>query len=232
MKPTVLILSAFIVLLTLPLATASAQPKIKALPGPTFDMGDVYQGIKAEKVIAITNAGTDTLRITEVKAQCGCTATRLGRAEIGPADSSQLSIMFDTHNQMGRVTKQVYISSNDSTTPKLTVQFTANVIQVLQYIPTYFSFDDTKLDSTYTKSITVLNPSRGTPVTVLSVETTFEDIKVDLKKKELKPGEQTQLEVVFHPTKPGAYQGVITLTTDNASQQKSEIKVNTWVNRK
>jgi len=224
--------AAVILFVLLAVSCMIAQPKIKVIPGATLDMGDVYQGQKADKIISITNSGNDSLRITEVKAQCGCTATLLSRKIVGPADTSNLAISFDTRNYNGPVTKQVYISSNDSTTPKLTVQFTANVISVLNASPQMYSFENTKVDSTYKKEITLTNPSKKTTVKILAVEPKFEEIKAVLMKGELKPGEQTQLEVTFQPKKSGSYSGSIELITDNPHQPKFVIKIFTWVNRK
>ncbi|MBI1806516.1 MAG: DUF1573 domain-containing protein [Ignavibacteria bacterium] len=209
-----------------------SQPKIKAIPEGALDLGDYYQGQKAEKVMLIKNVGKDTLRISDVKAQCGCTATMMTEKTLAPNAEGKLSITFDTHNYNGKVAKQVYVSSNDTSTPKLTIQFTANVMQVLNLTPAFFSFDNAKVDSTYTKTITIANPSQKQGIKILSVDTKFDQIKISLMKNQLMPGEQTQLQAVFHPVKSGTYQGVVELTTDNPLQPKYEVKFYSWVNRK
>ncbi len=207
-----------------------AQPKIK--PVPDIDLGDSFQGQKIQHVITIENVGTDTLRISEVKAQCGCTATLMSEKTIAPQGSAKLNFTFDTHNYNGKVTKQIYVSSNDTSTPKLTVNFTANVIQVLSLTPAFFSFDNAKLDSTYTKTMTISNPSQKQSIKITGVEPKMEDLKVTLMKNELMPGEQTQIQAVYHPQKSGTYQGTIDLMTDHPQNPKLEIRCYSWVNRK
>lgn len=210
-----------------------AQPKIKAIPGTQLELGDRFQGQKAEQIVTIVNEGKDTLKILNVKAQCGCTATLIDKKELGPADSGKLSITFNTENQSpGKVSKQVYITSNDTTNPKLTITFSANVIQVLKLNPAYFTFDNAKVDTTYTKICTITNPSTSQGIKILSVTTKFENLKVTLMKNALMPGEETQLQAIFTPTKSGTSQGIIEIATDHPQQKKFEIKVYSWVNKK
>ncbi len=56
-------------------------------------------------------------------------------------------------------------------------------------------------------------------------------LKVSLMKNELMPGEKTQMQAVFHPTKTGTFQGMIELTTDHSVQQKFNISFYAWVNK-
>ncbi|MDI6766968.1 MAG: DUF1573 domain-containing protein [Bacteroidota bacterium] len=230
MNKNILILTILSIILVF---SAFAQPKIKAIPGINLELGDRIQGQKAEQIVNIVNEGTDTLIILNVKAQCGCTATLLDKKELGPADSAKLSITFDTQNQgPGKVSKQVYITSNDTTNPKLTVTFSANVVQVLKLNPTSLTFDNAKIDTPITKLITITNPSPTQGIKILSVNSKFENLKVTLMKNSLMPGEETQLQGIFTPTKTGTNNGIIEITTDHPLQKKFDIKVYSWVNKK
>jgi hypothetical protein len=210
----------------------SDEPKIKVHPSTTIDLGDMYQGQKMSKTVTITNVGDDTLKITGVKAQCGCTATLIDKKEVAPNDSAKLDITFDSQSWNGKVTKQVYISSNDTSNAKLTLQLTANIIQVLKLNPPYFGFDNTKVDSEYIRTVMITNPSSEKTVNITSVNTKLEHVKVTLLKNSLMPGDQTQLEVRFKPVKTGSLQGTVEITTDHPLQPKFEIKVYIWVSRR
>jgi hypothetical protein len=230
-------LKAFFVLVVgiLSCATLSiAQPKIHVEEGTTLDFGSSYTGSKVDKILTIKNLGKDTLRITEVKAQCGCTAAMMKEADklIPPSGSGKVSISFDTRSYGGqKVTKQVFISSNDTTNPRLTVSFNVNVINILDIQPKLISFNDSKMESTYTKSVTITNP--GTEgVKILSLKTSFDQIKIDLMKKDLRPGESTQLQITFRPTKSGTLQGNVEIETDSKIQTTFQVPVYTWVTRK
>ena len=210
----------------------SDEPKIKVHPGTVIDLGDMYQGQKIGRTVTITNIGKDTLIITGVKAQCGCTATLIDKKEVAPNDSAKLDLTFDSQSYLGKVTKEVYISSNDTTNSKLTLKLTGNIIQVLKITPPYFGFDNTKVDSEYVRTVTITNPSQEKTVNITSVNTKLEHVKVTLLKNSIMPGESTQMEVRFKPVKTGSWQGVIEVLTDHPLQPKFEIKVYIWVSRR
>lgn len=230
MSKTILFaLFAITLLLT---ANLAGQPKIKVVQGTMLEFGDYYQGMKAERVVQVKNVGTDTLRITDVKAQCGCTATLMTNKILGPGQQGDLNITFNTEHYTGRVTKQVYLTSNDTSTPKLTISFTANILQVLTINPPYFAFEQCKADSTYSRSITITNPSQKQSIKITSVTSGSDMVKLNLLKNELMPGEQTQLQATFHPTKSGSQQGAIEINTDSPIQPKFEVRYYSWVIRK
>lgn len=208
------------------------EPKIKVHPGTTLDLGDMYQGQKIGRTVTLTNIGNDTLRITGVKAQCGCTATLIDKKEVAPNDSAKLDITFDSQSWLGKVTKQVYITSNDTTNSKLTVNLTANIIQILKLTPPYFGFDNTKVDSEYVRTVTITNPSQEKTVNITSVNTKLEHVKLTLLKNSLMPGEQTEMKVFFKPVKTGSWQGTVEVNTDHPLQPKFDIKVYIWVSRR
>jgi hypothetical protein len=216
----------------LSIVTAFAQPKLEVTGGTTYDFGDAYSGTKVERVMTIHNAGSDTLRLSDVHAACGCTAAMMATQQIAPGDSGKLSITFNTQGYGGsKPTKQVYLTSNDPVVPKTTISFTVNVIDALVADPKFFSFDNSKMDTTYTKTITIANPSKE-PIKILSVKFPLDQFKIDMMKTQLMPGEKTQLQVVYHPIKAGTYQDNIEIMTDNKAQPKFLVRVYAWVNRK
>jgi len=224
---------AYLILSVLaPLTFVMGQPKISILKGTNLDFGDLYQGQKMEKIVSIKNEGTELLIISSVKASCGCTATLLDKQEIKPNESANLKISFDSQNFMGKVTKTVDISSNDPESPKVTVKFVSNIIQVLKINPPYFGFNNLKVDSVYTREISITNPSKDKTINILSVKSKDENVKVKLMKNTLKPGEETTLQAICQPAKIGSTQGIVELTTDHLLQNKFEIKVYMWTSRK
>lgn len=234
MKITFIVSSFALLLCALLLCAAGlvAQPKIEISTGTTLDMGDVYSGQKADRIAFVRNTGTDTLLITEVKAQCGCTATFMTEKKLAPNDSGKLSISFNTNGVKGKTSKEVYVSSNDPATPKVTIRFSANVLNVLDSAPPMLAFDQAKVDSSYTKIVTLSNPSSKDAVKILSVTSKFDQLEVTLMKNHLMPGEQTQLQAVLKPLKSGTLNGSIEVVTDNPNQPKYEIRVVAFVNRK
>ncbi len=101
------------------LNNAPAQETQESLKGPkiqlvenNYDFGTVLQGPAVKHIFKFKNAGTDTLRIEQVKTSCGCTAAESSKI-IAPQDEGQIAVTFNTANQMGKVSKTVFIYSND-----------------------------------------------------------------------------------------------------------------------
>lgn len=224
--------SVFALFLSLGAAAALAQPKIDVVSGSSIDMGSVYAGEVVQKIAVIRNLGTDTLVISDVKAQCGCTATLMSDKVLAPNDTGKLSISFNTSGRSGHQSKQVYVMSNDPQNPKLTISFSADVMSVLDIAPKVLAFDKSKVDSVYTRTVTITNPSQTEAVTILEVKSDLPAVKTTLMKNKLMPGEQTQMQVTISPTKSGTMNGKIEMTTDHKRQQKFDIGVFAFVSKK
>jgi hypothetical protein len=210
-----------------------SQARISLGTDKQMDFGDVNAGTKLTHDVTIRNLGNDTLRIADVKAQCGCTATMLSNNTVGPHDSTKLNVVFNSAGyQPGKVTKHVYITSNDSGSHGIyTLEFVATVITPIMIDPSYFGFNNARLDTVYKKSLTITNKSKN-PISIDSLSGNTEQITFSLGKTKLGPGEQTTIEAVLHPVKAGSYQGSVTLFTSVSDQPRLDIKYVAWINRK
>jgi hypothetical protein len=113
-------------LLPLPVDAAPGRAKLKLTPG-IFDFGYIPQGFKVTARYWLANTGKDTLLISTVKPQCGCTTAPLKRDRISPADSVPLDVVFDSKNITGVINKKVTIVSNDATRDSAEIFFTGRV---------------------------------------------------------------------------------------------------------
>jgi hypothetical protein len=213
-------------------AALFAQPRIQAIPGTTLELGDYIQGQKAEKIVEIKNVGTDTLRIGDVSASCGCTATLMSKKNLGPGEIGDLSITFNTQHYSGRATKQVFVASNDSSSPKMTITFSATVTAPLVINPQQIMFGNASVDTTILRTMTVTNGLQKGQIKITSVNVDSDVFKVTLMKNELGPGEQTELQVVLHPNKPGSLKADVQLTTDHPNLPVLKFQAFAWVTKK
>ena len=94
-------------------------PKIKLVEA-SYDFGTVTQGAAVKHVFKFKNVGADTLKIAQVKTSCGCTAAESSKI-ILPQKDGQIEVNFNTGSQMGKVSKTVYIFSNDVEAPARSV---------------------------------------------------------------------------------------------------------------
>jgi len=203
---------------------AQPHPKITIVEGATFDFGDIYQGVKAERKLTIKNEGVDTLIIDRVQAGCGCTATLLADKTVPPGKTTSLSVSFDSKSFSGTVHKDARIYSNDSTQSPLVIKFSANIIQVLTPNPSYIYFTNGKVDSQMTTEVKLKNVSKER-VKILSIECDLERSEFKVKDKDLKPEAETVLTAVLTPTKLGYLSKDLVIKTSHPKQPQLSIKV-------
>jgi len=205
----------------------TAQPIISILPSRVLDLGDLYSGQKVHQIVTIKNIGTDTLRIKEIKPTCGCTAALLKdeKRNLGPSESVKLIVDFNSKGLTGTVTKSVNIFSNDKENPQTTVLITSFIAERLKIVPPWIYFYVSKLDTVYNGTVMLSNKSKIHPLKILSVNSKSENLKIELVKENILPGEDVKLKVKFYPLKPENSQDLIEVTTDDSLQSKYEIKV-------
>ncbi|MFM8568732.1 MAG: DUF1573 domain-containing protein, partial [Candidatus Kapaibacterium sp.] len=95
-------------------ATASGDPKLEIVGGDTYDWGNVKpkdSPLKAK--IKLTNTGVGTLYIKEVKAGCGCTATKIDKDTLNQGESGIVDVSLNVATGTGLVTKTITVYSND-----------------------------------------------------------------------------------------------------------------------
>jgi len=114
-------------ILSISLFAQFGDPKIVPLE-KEYSFGEIIEGSKVVHDFIIFNNGGDTLKISKVKASCGCTAAIPTKTELVPGDSTSVKVRFNSTRRKGPQKKYVYIFSNDPETPQLRLVFNANVI--------------------------------------------------------------------------------------------------------
>ncbi len=103
---------------------AGKGPSIK-FNKDSIDFGKVKQGKVLEHVFVFTNEGDSTLSIKGVRTSCGCTAVLLKNKdkEVPPGQTGEVKVTFNTRGYANKVSKYIYIDSNDRGQPstRLTV---------------------------------------------------------------------------------------------------------------
>lgn len=109
-------------------AVQTSPTRAVAVPGPAiqvdaevYDFGTVNAGDLVNHTFIITNAGDQTLEISDVHTSCGCTTAGDYAHEIEPGRTGALPIQFNSVNKSGPVTKTIRITSNASNQPEVTV---------------------------------------------------------------------------------------------------------------
>jgi hypothetical protein len=195
-------------------APTLAQPKLEIVGGSAIQFGDFYAGLNTvTHPVTIRNVGKDVLKIDTVVATCGCTAALSSSKRIAPNDSAQVKITFKIGSYRGNVGKTVRILSNDPESPA-NINFSVNILEVLQPKPEYMYFYNVKTDSAVRKTFELKNVT-SEEVTIVKVKSKDPQLSIVRQpKKVLKPGEVTRLVVSLKARQTGYLQGELELTTN------------------
>ncbi len=108
------------------LAVQAAQSRIK-FQEASRDFGKVKAGEVLAHAFVFTNEGEATLIIKKVTTSCGCTAALVSEDKLAPGQKGQIEVKFDTRGYGGRVSKYIFVDSNDPTQPRIQLEVSADI---------------------------------------------------------------------------------------------------------
>ncbi len=117
-------------LIAAPLAAgsgAAAQPRLK-FAVESHDFGKIKQGQSVTFEFVFENQGDAPLVIDKVETSCGCTAALLSEKTIAPGKKGKIKSTFESSGYSGRVTKYIFIESNDPGERRVELSITADVL--------------------------------------------------------------------------------------------------------
>jgi hypothetical protein len=115
-------------------ASRRAEPRI-VFEKVTHNFGNVGPVTNHLCEFRFRNAGTGILKIDEVSRICGCTPFLLDKRQYAPGEIGTLKVRYYAETELGPITKQLYVHSNDRTNPEVTLSIQANVMSKVDYEP-------------------------------------------------------------------------------------------------
>ncbi len=192
------------------LATAIALPQMvgpkAVVKNSEYDFGNINQNDIVKHSFTITNTGDDVLKISDIRASCGCTAATPDKNELKPGESTQLLVTFNSKGRKGPQTKTVNLKTNDPNNPNLTLMIKCNIIvkeDDKNKAGAQIYFPETEHDFGKVKEGEVVNyvfkfENKGTqPLLVKNVKTSCGCTAAITSEKELKPGQTGTIKVDF-----------------------------------
>ena len=97
----------------------------------TVDLGKIKGSTQNNVEYKFKNEGKRDLMIRYVRASCGCTAVQQGPQGVGikPGESSSIKAVFNSGSYSGKVTKAIYVYTNDPKNSEVVLMLTADVEQ-------------------------------------------------------------------------------------------------------
>jgi hypothetical protein len=194
-----------------------------------LNMGVVYGGTIKEDTLLLKNTGSDTLKIRNVKASCGCTTVTPTKYFLLPGESEPLAISFNSTGFRGPSTKFVYIETSDAKSPLTTVTLEALVQYELLLTNHYgvVNFGTVRAGRTAKDTLNFKNISNHSiAITGVSGLPLEPELRAHIMKKELKPGESGNIILVAAPKKAGSTNlKILKIETDSKNQKEVPVTV-------
>ena len=97
----------------------------------TVDLGKIKGATQNEVEFKFKNEGKRDLIIRFLRSTCGCTAVQQGTQGVGikPGESSSIKAVFNSGSYSGKVTKAIYVYTNDPKNSEVVLMLTADVEQ-------------------------------------------------------------------------------------------------------
>jgi uncharacterized cupredoxin-like copper-binding protein len=212
------------------------QPKI-VVQQPVHDFGEIIQGEKVQHNFVVTNTGGDILKITNVRASCGCTAALPEKSELAPGESTNIKVEFNSTGRVGKQDKTVYVTSNDKENPEVQLKITSTVVKKsdnndkkssgpsLDIPKTQFNFGQVTEGKVVDHVFTFKN-NGDSPLTIKEVKTSCGCTAALLSKKELAPGEEGELKVELNTAnRSGKMSRNITIISNDIDEPQKNLTI-------
>lgn len=155
-----------------PVATASAAGPRLVASEPKYDFGEIAQGAEVPFSFQLQNQGDAPLQIQDVRPSCGCTAALISANVVPPGGTATIEGEVKTAGLQDRIAKTITVTSNDPSTPRLTLTVTGVVTVPFHLEPRYVNFGQLKDGAGGEQRVVLsIKDTAKLPVTIEKTET-------------------------------------------------------------
>ncbi len=108
-------------------ALAQAKKPRAVFRETSHDFGKVKQGDVVSHEFVFKNDGAVPLIVDKVETTCGCTAALVSEKKIDPGKDGKIKTTFDTRGYSGRLSRYIYLVSNDGENPRRELSLVADI---------------------------------------------------------------------------------------------------------
>jgi uncharacterized cupredoxin-like copper-binding protein len=208
-------------------------PKI-SVQSAEHNFGDIIQGEEVSHSFVISNSGGDILRITDVRASCGCTAAQPDKKELKPGESTNIKVTFNSKGRVGPQLKTVYVTSNDAERKEIQLNIRCNILLpekktktgALLYLPeTQYNFGQVKEGNVVSHTFQLVNNGQS-ELEVKDIKTSCGCTAAMLSSSKLKPGEAGTLKIDLDTkNRVGKMSRTITIVSNDVEQENKILTI-------
>lgn len=118
-------------LLTIAFFSVRAQKGELTFDEKEYDFGYILEaGGPVSHTFSFTNTGSEAIKISRVRASCGCTTPTWSNKEIAPGESGEITAQYNPKHRPGRFRKSIAVASNAKNETEI-LFITGNVVNKL-----------------------------------------------------------------------------------------------------
>ncbi|MCZ7558413.1 MAG: DUF1573 domain-containing protein [Bacteroidia bacterium] len=193
--------------------------------GSTKHFGTVTHKDRLEHNFVLRNKGADTIRITDVKAACGCTAVMVSGSTVAPGGSATVSVQFTPpRTTNGHVSKSVSVYAEGAGRPVYVLRIEADVLSAFEAEPALVDVGSSAIGKAVTATFRLKNRSDQTQ-SIMAVQSALaieyrgldgdgppevrplDGVTIEPKEFELAAGASRDITVRFTPSFGGKVMG-------------------------
>ena len=205
----------------------ASSPSSLTLAPSSLNFGTVLVGTNSTQSVQLTNTGTSAITMgilsatTNLSAAAGDYTVTAGSClqaglTLAPTTSCTVQVAF-APTQPGTITGTLSIASSASTLPLVVGLTGVGVQSHMQILPSSLSFGPIAVNSPSSLSLTLFNNGTA-PITGVALSATGDyAVTVPCPVSTLAPGGSCGVTVTFTPTKIGADNGTLTVTSSDAT---------------
>src|SRR5215469_16057922 len=197
--------------------TNGVGPKIQ-FATTTYDFGHVISGTLVKHDFVFTNIGDATLEITGVTPGCGCTTIGEWTRTVEPGKTGVIPIQFNSSGYNQPVTKTPWLTCNDKSQPRITLQLHGSVTRAVDFSQQFVSFVIGPDSTGETNAVIHITNNEDQPITLSSPVSSLRCFAAELKTNT--PGKSFDLIIkTVPPLEPGNNQAVISMQSTSTNTE-------------
>ena len=207
-----------------------------------YDFKSIEQGKIVNHNFTITNTGGDLLKITDVRASCGCTAAKPDKSELKPGESTAIKVSFNSSGRLGPQVKFVYVNTNDPANNEIKLKITGDVVSLENstvsnnlpkiYFPeTQYDFGIVKEGAVVTHTFKFVNKGKAT-LDISDIKTSCGCTVASVSSKQIAPGKNGTMKIDLDTkNRQGKMSRTITITSNDPEEPTKIITISADVNK-
>ena len=203
-------------------APAGGTPKLQ-FDKIVYDFGTTSPVDSVTGTFTFSNAGDGELKVQKAVPSCGCTVASVKPDVLKPGEKGELIFTVRLGGTRGHLEKHINVPSNDPQTSNVNLTIKADVVQVVEAIPTQVTVGDI-LHGTTTNVTIQVRRNDGKKLSITNTETSNKSLKARVE-----PGDNDQTAKVVVAVEgdgtPRRFAEQVKLFVDGAAQPVTSISV-------